>query len=62
MLKEALVNSRYPYLRGQCDEACLWLGFDPVPKQTVFNVLQSIDRNPITYVNTFPMKKRELQP
>ena len=37
--KEALVNSQYPYLRGQCDEACLELGLDPVPKQTVFNVL-----------------------
>ena len=23
IIKEALVNSRYPYLRVQCDEACL---------------------------------------
>ena len=48
-LKEALVNSRYPYLRGQCDEACLELGFYPVPKQTLFNVLRRIERKPITY-------------
>ena len=34
-LNKYLVNSRYPYLRGQCDEACLGLGLDPVPKQTV---------------------------
>ena len=31
-LKEALVNSRYPSLRVKCDEACLELGLDPVPK------------------------------
>ena len=48
-LKGALLNSRYPSLRGQCDEACLELGLDPVPKQIVFNVLQRIGRNPITY-------------
>ena len=36
------------------------LGFDPVPKQTVSNVLQLIVRKPITYDNDFPMKKREL--
>ena len=35
-LKKYFVNSRYPSLRGQCDEACLELGFDTVPKQTVF--------------------------
>ena len=58
-LKEALVNSRYPYLRGQCDEACLELGLDPVPKQKIFNVLQRIGRNTITYENDFPMKKRK---
>ena len=57
-LKEALVNSRYPSLRGNCDEACLELGFDPVPKQTVLNVLHRIGRKPITYENVFPAKKR----
>ena len=31
-LKEAFVNISYQYLRGRCDEACLELGFDPVPK------------------------------
>ena len=36
MITEALVNSRYPYLVGQCNEACLDLGLDPVPKQTEF--------------------------
>ena len=54
------MNSRYPYLRGQCDEDCLELGLDPVPKQTVLNVLQRIGRKPITYENSFPMKKRAL--
>ena len=31
-LMEALVNSLYPSLRGQCYEACLEIGLDPVPK------------------------------
>ena len=59
-LKKTLVNSHYPAVRGQCDEACLELLFDPVPKQTVFNVLQRIGRKRITYDNTFPMKKTAL--
>ena len=59
-LKEALVNSWYPSLRGQCDEACLELGLDPVPKQTVFNVLRRIGRKTITYENVFPEKKISL--
>ena len=41
-LKKALVNSWSPYLRGHCDEACLELGLDPVPKQTILNALQRI--------------------
>ena len=56
-IKESLLNSRCPSLRGQCDEACLKLGFDPFPKQTEFNVLRRIDRKPITYENVFPVKK-----
>ena len=48
-LKEALENTRYPYLRGQCDEACLELGLYPFPKQKIFNVLQRIGRKRITY-------------
>ena len=36
------------------------LGFDPVPKQTVFNVLRRIGRKPITYDNVFPVKNRVL--
>ena len=51
--KEDLVNSRYPYFRGQCDEDCLELGFDPVLKQTLFNVLRRIDGKLITYENAF---------
>ena len=35
-------------------------GFDPFPKQTVFNVLQRIGRKLITYENVFPDKKRAL--
>ena len=57
---KALVNSWYPYLRGNCDEACLELGLDPVPKQTVFNFLQKIGRKLITYENAFPLKKMVL--
>ena len=59
-LKEALVNSRYPSLRGQCDEYCLGLGLDTVPKQTVCNVLQRIVRKTITYENTLPMNNMAL--
>ena len=54
------MNIRYPYLRVQCDEARLELGFDPVPKQKVFNVLRRIGRKKITYENFFPVKKRSL--
>ena len=53
-LKGDSVNSRYPYLRGKCDEACLELGLDLAPKKTVFNVLQRIGGKPITYENAFP--------
>ena len=54
------MKSRYPYLRGQCDVGCLELGFDRVPKQTLFNVLRRIGRKPITYENVFPDKNRAL--
>ena len=57
-LKEALGSIQYPSLRRQCDEACLELRFDPVPKQTVFNVLQRIDMKSITCENVFSVKKR----
>ena len=57
-----MVNSWYPSVRGQCDEAYLELGFDPFCKQTVFNVLQRIGRNPITYENSLTMNKRSLLP
>ena len=33
---------------------------DPVPKQTVFKVLQRIGRKTITYENAFPMNIRSL--
>ena len=33
------------------------LGLGPVPKQTVFSTFQIIGRKPITYENSFPMKK-----
>ena len=59
-LKKALANSRYPAVIGECDETCVELGKYPVPKKTVFNVLQRIDRKPITYENAFPMKKGAL--
>ena len=53
-IKEALVKSWYPSLRGQCDVACLELGLDRFHKQTVFNVLQRIGRKLISYENVFP--------
>ena len=34
-MKRDLVNSWYPYLRGQRGEACLELGLDPVPKKNI---------------------------
>ena len=40
--------------------ACLDLGIDRVPRQTIFNVLRRIGRKPITYENVFPDKKRAL--
>ena len=52
------MNSWYPSLIGQCYEDFLELGFDTVPKQTVFNVLRRIGRKTITYENVFPDKKR----
>ena len=59
-IKESLVNTWYTYLIGQCDEACLELGLELVPKQKIFNVLQKIGRKPITYKSDFPRKKRGL--
>ena len=53
-LKEVLLNIWYPYLRVQCDEACLELGLHTAPKQKVFNVLRRIGRNTISYENVFP--------
>ena len=59
-LKEDLVNSTYPSLRGKCDEACLELGFDTASKQTLFNILRRIGRKLITYENAFPIKNMSL--
>ena len=44
-LKEALVKSQDPYLRGQWDVDCLESGLDQVPKQTVLKDLQRIGRS-----------------
>ena len=54
------MKSQDIYLIGQCDVACLELGLDQIPKQTVFNVLRRIVRKPIKYENIFPDKKRAL--
>ena len=59
-MKKTLVNSWHPAVIGQCDESCLELRFDPVTKQTVFNVLQRIGRKLIAYKNAFTMKERAL--
>ena len=45
---------------GVCDESCLGLGEDPVPKQTVANCFKIIGSNPITYNNSFPIFNWEL--
>ena len=55
-----MVNSGYPSLRGHCGEACLGLGLDLVPKQTIFNVLQRNVRKTIKYENAFPTNKDTL--
>ena len=34
------------------------LGLDPVPKQTILNILHRIGRKPIIYENAFPRKKK----
>ena len=44
-------------MRGKCDESCLGLGLDPIPKQTLFNILQMIFSNPITYENSLPYEE-----
>ena len=54
------MNSRYPYFRRNCDEACLGLGFYPVSKQILFNVLRRIGSNTITYENVFLVNNRAL--
>ena len=59
-IKEALVKSWDPYIRGQWYVACLDLSIDRVPRQTIFNVLRRIVRKPIKYENIFPDKKRAL--
>ena len=59
-LKDALVKSRDPNYRGRWDVACLDLGIDRVPRQTIFNVLRRIGRKPITYENFFPDNNRAL--
>ena len=53
-LKEDLVKSRDPSFRGQWDVACLDLGIDRVPRQTIFNFLRRIVKKPITYENVLP--------
>ena len=40
--------------------ACLDLGIDRVPRQTILNILQRLGRKPITYKNVFPAKNRAL--
>ena len=59
-LKGALVKKRDPNYRGRWGVACLDLGIDRVLRQTIFNILRRLGRNPITYKNVFPDKKRAL--
>ena len=54
------MKSRDPNYRGRWDVACLDLGIDQVPRQTIFNVSRRIGRKPIIYENVFPVKKRAL--
>ena len=52
------MNSQYPFVRGKCDESCLELVLYSFPKQTVLNVSHIIGMKPITFENTFSVKKR----
>ena len=54
------MKSRDPNYRGRWGVACLDLGIDRVPRQTIVNVLRRIGKKPITYENVFPVKKRAL--
>ena len=58
MMKKALKNWRKPLVDGLCDEACLQLGEDPIPRLTVVNFLQRVGSNPITYNNNLTMSKQ----
>ena len=54
------MKKRDPNYRGRWGVACLDLGIDQVLRQTIFNILRRLGRNPITYKNVFPDKKRAL--
>ena len=56
-MKKDLVNVQYASVRVKCHEACLGLGLDPVPKKTLFIILQMIFRSPITYENALPYEE-----
>ena len=45
---------------GVCDEVCLELVKDPIPKLIVVNYLKMVDRKPITYNNFFPLRYQVL--
>ena len=57
-LKKYLERLRNPTVYGVCDERYLGFGKDTVPRMTAVIFLKSIGGKPITYDNTFPLRKR----
>ena len=57
-MKNDMKRQRNTVVNRVCDAACLELGEDPVPQQTVNNVLQRIISKPIIYKNSFPPIKQ----
>ena len=57
-MKKYMERLRNPKVDVVCDEGYLELGEDPIPQSTVLIVLKSICNKPITYGNTFPLRKK----
>ena len=59
-LNKSMERRRNPAVNGVCDAACLDLGEDNVPRQTVTIFLQRIGNKPITYNNSSPPRNQAL--
>ena len=58
--EKILERLRNPKVYGVFDEGDLELGKDPVPHMTAADCFKSIGRKPITYNNSFPIRKQLL--